>query len=405
MEPVAPFTDPDTGLVVATLDKGRALDLIDQLPCVVHLLKEFRMKRIQELPQLNLHLSGSTDASGNVVGMLLSKIDHGRRGVITLDCRLLCVASSREAGEKLARWEIVRALLIPMASIAKATRVVASVNKNDVEAKKLWADLGFNFVPSDDLHTLNAVLDPIELNITHKPLSRVAAAPAPAPAPEALIPPKTKRGRPSKTEGAAHEVAESANESSSMGQGAHAERRSATADDEAGRPKASRREPCPQQPQPPPPLPSALPAPPAARGPRRPPADSSVSAVSSVTSGGDRSGADSSVSAVSSVNQFRPTDAARLDQTSHCTEVGPPTDDGSDYEMTDVYIRRTCPSADLPHLVRVPKGAVPPQGTDWVQVPEEDLERAQTVQCTQCESVLLLARDHGAAVDGSLGNL
>jgi len=386
MEPVAPFTDPDTGLVVAPLDKGRALDLIDHLPCVVHLLKEFRMKRVQELPQLNLHLSGSTDASGNVVGMLLSKIDHGRRGVITLDCRLLCVASSREAGEKLARWEIVRALLIPMASIAKATRVVASVNKNDVEAKKLWADLGFSFVPSDDLHTLNAVLDPIELNITHKPLSRVAAAPAPAPAPEALIPPKTKRGRPSKTEGAAHEVAESANESSSMGQGAQAERRSATADDEAGRPKASRREPRPQQPQPPPPLPSALPAPPAARGLRRPPADSSVSAVSSV-------------------NQFRPADAAWLDQTSHCTEVGPPTDDGGDYEMTDVYIRRTCPSADLPHLVRVPKGAVPPQGTDWVQVPEEELEKRKTVQCTQCERVLLLARDHGAAVDGSLGFL
>ena len=384
MEAVAPFTDPDTGLVVAPLDKGRALDLIDQLPCVVHLLKEFRMKRIQELPQLNLHLSGSTDASGNVVGMLLSKIDHGRRGVITLDCRLLCVASSREAGEKLARWEIARALLIPMASITKATRVVAIVNKNDAEAKKLWADLGFNFVPSDDLHTLNAVLDPIELNITHKPLSRVAAAPAPAPAPEALIPPKTKRGRPSKTEGAAHEVAESANESSSMGQGAHVERRTATADDEAGRPKASRREPRPQQPQPPPPLPSALPAPPAARGPRRPPADSSVSAVSSV-------------------NQFRPADAAWLDQTSHCTEVGPPTDDGGDYEMTDVYIRRTCPSADLPHLVRVPKGAVPPQGTDWVQVPEEELEKRKTVQCTQCERVLLLARDHGAAVDGSLG--
>ena len=380
MEPVAPFTDPDTGLVVAPLDKGRALDLIDHLPCVVHLLKEFRMKRVQELPQLNLHLSGSTDASGNVVGMLLSKIDHGRRGVITLDCRLLCVASSREAGEKPARWEIARALLIPMASITKATRVVAIVNKNDAEAKKLWADLGFNFVPSDDLHTLNAVLDPIELNITHKPLSRVAAAPAPAPAPEALIPPKTKRGRPSKTEGAAHEVAESANESSSMGQGAQAERRSATADDEAGRPKASRREP---RPQPPPPLPSALPAPPAARGLRRPPADSSVSAVSSV-------------------NQFRPADAAWLDQTSHCTEVGPPTDDGGDYEMTDVYIRRTCPSADLPHLVRVPKGAVPPQGTDWVQVPEEELEKRKTVQCTQCERVLLLARDHGAAVDGSL---
>jgi hypothetical protein len=386
MEPVAPFTDPDTGLVVAPLDKGRALDLIDHLPCVVHLLKEFRMKRVQELPQLNLHLSGSTDASGNVVGMLLSKIDHGRRGVITLDCRLLCVASSREAGEKLARWEIVRALLIPMASIAKATRVVASVNKNDVEAKKLWADLGFGFVPSDDLHTLNAVLDPIELNITHKPLSRVAAAPAPAPAPEALIPSKTKRGRPSKTEGAAHEVAESPNESSSIGQGAQAERRSATANDEAGRPKASRREPRPQQPQPPPPLPSALPAPPAARGLRRPPADSSVSAVSSV-------------------DQFRPADAAWLDQTSHCTEVGPPTDDGGDYEMTDVYIRRTCPSADLQHLVRVPKGAVPPQGTDWVQVPEEELEKRKTVQCTQCERVLLLARDHGAAVDGSLGFL
>jgi hypothetical protein len=383
MEAVAPFTDPDTGLVVAPLDKGRALDLIDHLPCVVHLLKEFRKKRVQELPQLNLHLSGSTDASGNVVGMLLSKIDHGRRGVITLDCRLLCVASSREAGEKLSRWEIVRALLIPMASIAKATRVVASVNKNDVEAKKLWADLGFGFVPSDDLHTLNAVLDPIELNIIHKPLSRVAAAPAPAPAPEALIPSKTKRGRPSKTEGAAHEVAESANESSSMGQGAQAERRSATADDEAGRPKASRMEPRPQQPQPPPPLPSALPAPPAARGLRRPPADSSVSAVSSV-------------------NQFRPADAAWLDQTSHCTEVGPPTDDGGDYEMTDVYIRRTCPSADLPHLVRVPKGAVPPQGTDWVQVPEEELVKRKTVQCTQCERVLLLARDHGAAVDGSL---
>ena len=88
-----PLTDPDTGLVVAPLDKGRALDLVDHLPCVVHLLKEFRMKRIQELPQLNLHLSGSTDASGNVVGMLLIKIEHGRRGVITLDCRLLCVAA------------------------------------------------------------------------------------------------------------------------------------------------------------------------------------------------------------------------------------------------------------------------------------------------------------------------
>ena len=350
-----PLTDPDTGLVVAPLDKGRALDLVDHLPCVVHLLKEFRMKRIQELPQLNLHLSGSTDASGNVVGMLLSKIDHGRRGVITLDCRLLCVASWREAGEKLARWEIVRALLIPMASITKATRVVASVNKNDVDAKKIWADLGFSFVPSDDLQTLNAVLDPIELNTTHKPLSRVAVA---APAPESLIPPKTKRGRPSNAERAAHEAAESANESSSMGQGAHAERRNAAVDDEAGCPKASR-EPRPQQPPPPPPLPSALPAPPAARGPRRPPAD-----------------------------------AARLDQTPHCAEVGPPTDDGGDYEMTDVYIRRTCPSAVLPHLVRVPTGALPPQGTDWVKVPEEELERAQKVQCTKCESVLIIARDY-----------
>ena len=74
--------------------------------------------------------------------------------------------------------------------------------------------------------------------------------------------------------------------------------------------------------------------------------------------------------------------------------MGPPTDDGGDYEMTDVYIRRTCPSADLPHLVRVPTGALPPQGTDWVKVPEEELERAQKVQCTKCESVLIIARDY-----------
>ena len=90
---------------------------------------------------------------------------------------------------------------------------------------------------------------------------------------------------------------------------------------------------------------------------------------------------------------FDPRHMARGPVDLHGVEAAPLADDGGDEELFDVYIRRSCPSTEFPHLVRVSSGSRPPHPALWVQVPEEELERSQTVQCTACNRVLLLARD------------
>ena len=88
----------------------------------------------------------------------------------------------------------------------------------------------------------------------------------------------------------------------------------------------------------------------------------------------------------------------------------PPIVGGDDEEEdTDVYIRTVCPvgalddstqSQYVPHLIKIPAGALPPGGLElWLPVEEEELERAQAVRCKVCGRKFEITRDQAELPD------
>ena len=49
--PLAPYVDPESGLLVQSLDAAQAMRLIDTMPCLVHLLPQFRLAAITKFAQ------------------------------------------------------------------------------------------------------------------------------------------------------------------------------------------------------------------------------------------------------------------------------------------------------------------------------------------------------------------
>jgi len=365
--PLQAYTDPESGLVVAPIAVSRALELVDVLPCAVHLLPHFRRAELAKFQKADLdtHLSGSNKAgSRDTNGILLYTLEHGRRGIVTLHCKLLCVEDmSVSAG---------RALLLPTAIMQKATRVSAKINKRDKKQFEFWCGLGFEI--GEDTAELAIDAQAIAAHRAAQaergmPPQADAADEAPAPpdarpssprdasiATAGSFPVKKKRGRPSKAEMASREVGSLAD----------------------------------QEQEPPPPLP-----PPArqraGKAPRvqDPGADAYSRLPISTAAERQPSKARKAPPAPPALPLGVASSSAAMDP----MEAAVLADDGGDDETSDVYIRRTCPSTEFAHLVRVPSGARPPNPGTWLHVPEEELERAQTVQCRLCERVLLLARD------------
>ena len=113
---IQPYRDLESGLMVSPLAPSRAFELLDRLPCVVHLLPAFRsaaIAKFQSGVEPDTFLSGSNPAQGGSTnGMLLYSVECGRRGLVILSVKLLCVENlSGTTG---------RALVVPTAIMHKA---------------------------------------------------------------------------------------------------------------------------------------------------------------------------------------------------------------------------------------------------------------------------------------------
>ena len=72
-------------------------------------------------------------------------------------------------------------------------------------------------------------------------------------------------------------------------------------------------------------------------------------------------------------------------------------------ENEDVYIRKACPGKTYPHLIRVARGVVPPQGEDmWQLIEEEELDGKETLQCSVCSRTFLLSRGNAEVLDNNM---
>ena len=60
-QPLAPYVDPDSGLLVSALDVVQAIQLVDAMPCLVHLLPSFRHALLAKykVNASDVYLSGS----------------------------------------------------------------------------------------------------------------------------------------------------------------------------------------------------------------------------------------------------------------------------------------------------------------------------------------------------------
>ena len=59
--PLAPYVDPDSGLLVQQLSADAGLQLVDSLTCLVHLLPQFRISALNKFAagaEQDVHLSG-----------------------------------------------------------------------------------------------------------------------------------------------------------------------------------------------------------------------------------------------------------------------------------------------------------------------------------------------------------
>lgn len=61
-QPLAPYVDPESGLLVQALDSSAAFSLVDKMPCLVHLLPQFRIAALNKFAggnEKDVFLSGS----------------------------------------------------------------------------------------------------------------------------------------------------------------------------------------------------------------------------------------------------------------------------------------------------------------------------------------------------------
>ena len=146
MAPVPPYIDTESGLLVQALDAAAAMRHVDTLPCLVHLLPQFRVDALSGFAtgkDKDIYLSGSWPRGEGAApaqrnefnGLILYSVEKGRRNAIKLVCRLLCLENRSIAAG--------RALLIPAAIMHKAQRIEAKVNKKDMAHSEFWTGLGF----------------------------------------------------------------------------------------------------------------------------------------------------------------------------------------------------------------------------------------------------------------------
>ena len=127
---LAPYVDPESGLIVQALDPSVAFKLVEWMPCLVHLLPQFRIAALTKFSkggEKDAYLSGSCpkEAGGSAAcnGLVLYSLEKGRRGTTKMVCRLLSIENYSVAAG--------RALLIPAAIMHKAQRIEAEINKKD----------------------------------------------------------------------------------------------------------------------------------------------------------------------------------------------------------------------------------------------------------------------------------
>jgi len=356
--PLTPYQDKQSGVCVAPLHVGDAETLVDQLPCAVNLLPKFRydeLNKFRNSGASNLFLSGSrASLQSDLHGLLLYEIEQGRRNVVTLHIRLLCVADwNAETG---------RALVMPSAILQKVngvsvSRVTAKIDKKNLAATDFWKELGFELTEDTAEKNIDAKAEaaaPWRARVAQHEGATEAAPVAlaePSPAASAAgasgplqphraasggsgngdVPAKKKRGRPSKVE-----LEMRALEAQELESGGGPSQRQRTGDAFEGTDPRYKLE-------------------------------ASMGTTSATTA------------------TLQPPQ-----------QYAPEGDAVEDEEQADVYIRRACPGSAEAHLVRVPCGAWPFSGSEeelWVKVPEDELERQQTVQCVACNRVLLLSRD------------
>ena len=339
---VSAYVDPETGCTVAPLNVATAFKLVETLDCVVHLLPHFRVNMLSKYQaggEEGVYLSGSSPrGGGSTNGMLLYSIERGRRGIVTLTCRILCVQDADVA--------IGRALIIPTAIMHKATRVVAKIYNKDKMQYSFWSDLGFEM--SEEMVQLS--VDPAAIAAQRAARSPSAPnpvqeqpepqAPAPshagAPADDLSQPAKKKRGRPSAADGAVRVAV--------------AEQPGAALTTESAAAKSHRRG-------------------------RKPAA-----------------AADSLAASPNDVDEANVPLSPAASRAPAGAPLGEP-EPGPD-ENEDVYIRKACPGPNVPHLIRVPRGLVPPQGEAmWQIIDEEELDGKETLQCSVCSRTFQLSRD------------
>lgn len=339
--PLAPYVDPESKLLVQSLEPTAAARLLERLPCLVHLLPHFRQEALSKFAggEPDVYLSGCCPSGqgtqGERTGMVLYSIEKGRRGVVKLVCRLLCIEElSVSAG---------RALLIPAAIMHKAQRIEAKINKKDEQQKAFWLGLGF------ELHE-----DLAEMPIDAALLGRVGATapPPPPPAASPAAPQSSSRAAATQSPGRG-----------GGGRGAGGGSEAGVSGKKRGRPSAASK-----QEEPLPPL--------AVAGA---PAPSAGGAAPRVTP------------ATQQPSDFVPIAADSTQDDLEATAVDEP--------RTDLYIRKTCPGRGEPHMVLMPCGVIPPGAAVWHLVPESELELGHTVQCLQCGITFAVDRGEAESAD------
>ena len=89
-QPLAPYVDPESKLLVQSLQPTDAARLTERLPCLVHLLPHFRQEALNKFAggEPDVYLSGCCPSGqgtqGERTGMVLYSIEKGRRGVVKL---------------------------------------------------------------------------------------------------------------------------------------------------------------------------------------------------------------------------------------------------------------------------------------------------------------------------------
>ena len=65
-QPLSPYVDPESGLLIQALDASAAFELVGRMPCLVHLLPAFRMGALTKFAkgEKDTYLSGSCPKDG-----------------------------------------------------------------------------------------------------------------------------------------------------------------------------------------------------------------------------------------------------------------------------------------------------------------------------------------------------